>query len=855
MGSEYDENLEENTFFRQIRLNYGEILKTASENNWILCVPRIGSFGDIKLSKTDVLEHILVPDIDSQRFQNLNSSEIEKLSNTLIFKCTDISRRVRILFTEDFFVGNHKYAVWCVDELLSRNEVTKRIELVEINNFCDCINFLWTDTLGCRLLEEINTIVQLCLYQSNMEELDLLQLKDVMQDTYDQCLYKAVECFQDKLEDENFVQNLKLAVETFMYACVKEKLFNCLCTLTSSSDANLNKIIRNSQDIPLRAFKISNEFYDLLPLSKIELNKINNTYTILNKIMCLRCTFKVLSKKLLNSEVLLEIFIFLLIKSNIYNWIANLTFIATFRFCDMKPMDESNFLITTLQAAIKYLNDGNLNKLKHKIEPQICQGEFSSLVALIEEGNLNALINAVSCNHKLSKQLCHPLCSCDNCEHLLRTNTCQIDSRDELGRSLLHIAAKVNHSDIIQFLIMKGANINATDYSGLTPLHYAVSSGNQQAAFLLLHSGCEKNIRDSEGNTPLHVATRNGQEHCVKTLIYFTEDRGCDLDINCTNNSGDTALHFASKYGYINIVQLLIEYGAKIVLNSRSLSPYHVGHNDNIKNILKSVASLSRDLPTKEVIKPGKLKKDVISNKISDIIQDKKHITNFCKNDTANFGLYPKNLEQFKKTDLLLKAIENNDLPLTCFYLGIPMPATSSITRSNCHPLCICEKCQDSMEENTITNDYKSNALNINICNPEGFTPLHIASKFGRTEILRLLLDAGAVVNLKTYKTFHTPLHIACIFRKKHIVRELLKCGNCRIDPVDSYGNTPLHYACLNNDLETFEILIVRGADAKVKNNAGKTVIDEAEEHVFLNISRMLKERTDCKKLCVEDIL
>ncbi|GJQ72202.1 hypothetical protein Trydic_g3293 [Trypoxylus dichotomus] len=531
-----------------------------------------------------------------------------------------------------------------------------------------------------------------------------------------------------------------------------------------------------------------------------------------------------------------------------------------FRFCDAKPSDESNFLITTLQAALKYLSDGGLNKLEYKAEPEICQSEFRKLVALIEDGNLHCLINAITYNDKLSKQLCHPLCSCDNCEYLLKTNSCQIDSRDEMGRSLLHIAARINHPDILQFLIAKGANVDLTDYSGSTPIHYAVSSGNQQAAFLLLHAGCERNVRDSEGNTPLHTATRNGQENCVKTLIYFTEDHGSDLDINCINNAGDTPLHFASKYGYINLVKLLIECGAKIVFNNRSLSPYHIAHNDFIKNILKSVSILSREMSAKQIFKKLQAKKETPEDNVKDkapreITQDKKLVANLYKKDLAGFGVYPKNLDQFKKTDLLLKAIENNDLPLTCFYLGIPMPHTSSIMRSSCHPLCACEKCQESIEEDTISSDLKQQALNINICNPDGYTSLHIAAKYGRTDILRLLLDAGALVNLKTYKTFHTPLHIASIYRKKHIVKELLKCGNCCIDPSDSYGNTPLHYACLNNDLEMFEILIGHGANANIKNNAGKTVTDEADERVFLNISRMVKEKADYKKFNVDDIL
>ncbi|KAJ3105466.1 hypothetical protein HDU97_008082 [Phlyctochytrium planicorne] len=49
-----------------------------------------------------------------------------------------------------------------------------------------------------------------------------------------------------------------------------------------------------------------------------------------------------------------------------------------------------------------------------------------------------------------------------------------IDRLDDTGRSLLHWASDRGHLDLVEYLISKGASINAQDSDGLTPLHYGI---------------------------------------------------------------------------------------------------------------------------------------------------------------------------------------------------------------------------------------------------------------------------------------------------------------------------------------------------------------------------------------------
>lgn len=206
-----------------------------------------------------------------------------------------------------------------------------------------------------------------------------------------------------------------------------------------------------------------------------------------------------------------------------------------------------------------------------------------------------------------------------------------------------------------------------------------------------------------------------------------------------------------------------------------------------------------------------------------------------------NFGVRPKNIQETKKCELLLKAIEKNDLPLTRYYLGMPERRSTdpSVDRSKCHPLCACDQCNLTLEN--VNQPIEKEKVNINLCNIDGYTALHVAAKFGRVEILRLLLDSGALINVKTYKTRYNVFHIACLYNHIKIVQEILECGGSNIDVQDSLGNTPLHYAAMQANEKMVEFLLKKGADINIKNLDNKTPFQEAEDRSFYSIVKVLK--------------
>ena len=97
-------------------------------------------------------------------------------------------------------------------------------------------------------------------------------------------------------------------------------------------------------------------------------------------------------------------------------------------------------------------------------------------------------------------------------KYVIERCNCDIDIRDFTNQTPLHYACQI-YSDkkesqlqIIQYLISKGANIEAKDNKGMTPLHYATLSFRPAVIKFLLSKGANRNIKDNDGCTPYNYA-------------------------------------------------------------------------------------------------------------------------------------------------------------------------------------------------------------------------------------------------------------------------------------------------------------------------------------------------------------
>ena len=122
--------------------------------------------------------------------------------------------------------------------------------------------------------------------------------------------------------------------------------------------------------------------------------------------------------------------------------------------------------------------------------------------------------------------------------------------------------------------------------------------------------------------------------------------------------------------------------------------------------------------------------------------------------------------------------------------------------------------------------------LQLQCTNSDGWTPLHVASNEGHTQLIEILLEYGALIDART-KNFRTPLHIACIRGNFACIQTLLMNG-ADFDSKDIDGNTPAHFCAEYGHQESLRFLLTRHPTLFAKNFDGKSPIDVACSHEIL---------------------
>ena len=107
-----------------------------------------------------------------------------------------------------------------------------------------------------------------------------------------------------------------------------------------------------------------------------------------------------------------------------------------------------------------------------------------------------------------------------------------------------------------------------------------------------------------------------------------------------------------------------------------------------------------------------------------------------------------------------------------------------------------------------------------------GETQLYQSARRGRLTQVRLLLERGADVNIRSNQK-QTPLHYAAFEGYLSIVRILVKHG-ALVSPVDRDGMTPLHFAADAGKTAMVRLLINNGAAVNARNKLGVTPLMHA---------------------------
>lgn len=149
------------------------------------------------------------------------------------------------------------------------------------------------------------------------------------------------------------------------------------------------------------------------------------------------------------------------------------------------------------------------------------------------------------------------------------------------GKTALHWACDYHHVEIIDELIILGADVNVKDGDhGSTPLHLAFgkkeNATSMEIAKKLVRAGANINATNNDGCTILHWVCQSLNEDIIKELVIL------GADVNLKDKDGDTPAHIVTNRNYI------------IDENGKG------DDNDNkIINILKELFTLGADVNVK----------------------------------------------------------------------------------------------------------------------------------------------------------------------------------------------------------------------------------------------------------------
>lgn len=457
----------------------------------------------------------------------------------------------------------------------------------------------------------------------------------------------------------------------------------------------------------------------------------------------------------------------------------------------------------------------------------------------------------------------------------------QIDLKKQDGTTALVSAVQYGHLPMINLLLENGADANVVrggsfkDGAGLTPLMYAAQHGWKGAkgdwpaitATLLKH-GAQTNLSRANGDNALTIA----QWHQHSEIVDLLSEAGARDETHYAALTKDEALVKAAKIGDLAKTRVLLEQEANVNYRDRNngvtplLTAIYYENLAIVRALIESGADINH-------VPWGLKEQRIASSSIS--FKERELLRTISRGDTALIVAIQKNSEAItryliekgakisvanrKKETPTLLAVRNGNATLTALLLesgADPDRATferkvdTFITRihKQTEALPLLVEAAKRGHTETVKILLKAGA-EINIQDSDGRTALYKAAEQGYAKTVDLLLAEKADTNL--YDNIgRTPLMVASRNGYQIIVESLIAHGanvNAieQLDPnshrdIPVGGMTALIYASRGGHAEITGILLKNGADRRLSSNTGETALGAARQHGFKQIEQML---------------
>ncbi|MDR6944873.1 ankyrin repeat domain-containing protein [Mucilaginibacter pocheonensis] len=203
---------------------------------------------------------------------------------------------------------------------------------------------------------------------------------------------------------------------------------------------------------------------------------------------------------------------------------------------------------------------------------------------------------------------------------------------------------------------------------------------------------------------------------------------------------------------------------------------------------------------------------------------------------TADLSKLEALLTQTPALATTLTSHQVSPLMLSCYY---KKPAVTHILLNYVNEISLFEAAAAGKLE-VVTHLIESNPGAIDDYADDGFTALGLACYFGHEAVARYLVASGADVNRPSNNGFQVyPIHSACADNNIQIARMLIENG-ALVNVKQQAGATPLHTAAQNGNIELLILLLESGAETNVRMEGGKLPADLAREKGFDEIAEIL---------------
>ncbi|XP_044738611.1 ankyrin-1-like isoform X4 [Chrysoperla carnea] len=458
---------------------------------------------------------------------------------------------------------------------------------------------------------------------------------------------------------------------------------------------------------------------------------------------------------------------------------------------------------------------------------------------------------------------------------LLLTSGSEVNSYQNSSNTPLHFAVKNGDIEIIKMLLVRGANINAQNIFGVTPLHEAIENNDQEIIELLLKHEADVNVKNRYGRTPLYDAIKNNRLGITELLLKH------EADVNVKNWFGQTPLYNAIQNNRLEITELLLKHKSDInaIGIDRKTPLFNAIEKENLKitKLLLDNGANVKDFP--------KLLNIAVNRGCTEIVELLlQHNANVnVKNRYGQTPLYDAiQNNRLEITELLLKhksdinaegknrktplfyAIENQNLKITKLLLdnganvkdypellniavkrecpeivelllqhNADVNATDIngntallLTVSDCYEDSYKSLDRDSYVniKRKITKLLLNHGANVDAQTRGGKTPLHFAVYNGYSQVVEVLLEYNANVNVREKKNLETPLHMSARRKNVEICKILLNKG-VDVDAGERNGFTALHIATHLGHVKTVTTLLEYGCDINSRDQVFNTAL------------------------------